>query len=147
MKEIFKAIAAQLDTVTELRWVDEDKGQMNFERPPVAFPAALITISLPNTNNLNLRKQHAVVQVGVKLCFDFGGNTSSVTPMASRDESLKYYDITEKVYAALQGWATPLFNPLERRNLSHEKRPDIFKVVNMTFSTEFHDFTAAEHRP
>lgn len=147
MKDIFKEITAKLDTIPELRWIDEDKGQMNFERPPITFPAALVEINLPNTDNLNLKKQHAMARIRVRLCFNFGGNTSVVTPQAARDESLKYYDLVDKTFATLQGWATPIFNPLERRNFGHEKRPDGYKVVFMDFLTEFQDFTAAELVP
>lgn len=137
MKDIFKAITAQLDTITSLNWVDEDKGQMNFETPPILFPAALVSITLPNTQNYSQTKQQAQAQIRVLLCFDFGGNTNSKTPSVHRDKSLAYYDLVDDVYKALQGFSTAQFNPLERRNFVQILRPDVYKTVATTFTTDF----------
>jgi len=144
MKTLFKAITAQLDTIPELKWVDEDKGQMNFERPPILFPAALVTIALPRTRNLTDKKQDTNALISVKLCFDYSGETSMVTPTVARDKSLGYYDIVEKVYKALQGFSTENFNPLVRNNVQPLPRPDGYKTTVIPFTTEFLDFSAAE---
>lgn len=141
MKNLFKAITAQLDAIPRIKWVDEEKGQMNYnpslERPPLLFPAALVTISLPNTQNYNQSKQQAQAQVRIQLCFDFTGNTNTKTPAADRDRSLAYYDVVDEVYQALQGFSTSEFNELERRNFSHLLRPDQYKTVVITFVTDF----------
>lgn len=139
MKTLFKDVTARLATVPALKWIDEDKGQMNFERPPVQYPAALITITLPRTRNLNTKRQVCEASIAVKLCFEFGGNTSGITPEAARDASLGYYDIVEACYVALQGYSTNSFNPLERVNFQQLPRPDAKKTVVMTFTTAFHD--------
>lgn len=144
MKNIYEAIVNQLRTaVPELKWIDLEKGQMNYPRPPVVFPAALIGISLPKTEDLNHTKQVCDAYVTVKICFDFTGNTSISTPEVNRLESLAYFDLAEKVYAKLQGWSTGEFNPLSRFNLAEELRPDGYKVIKISFRTSFHDFTAA----
>ncbi|WP_425628854.1 hypothetical protein [Cellulophaga lytica] len=137
MKTLFKEITAKLDAVASIKWVDEDKGQMNFERPPVLFPAALVTISLPSTRNITISKQQASAQIAVKLCFNYGGNTNSVTPDTDRDRSLQYYDVVDEVYKALQGFSSPHFNALERRAFNHILRPDEHKTVVLTFTTDF----------
>lgn len=139
MKKIFKAITAQLDTVAALKWIDEDKGQLNFERPPVLYPAALITLSIPASRNMNRTLQSATLQVAVKLAFDFGGNTNAITPEEARDASLAYYDTVELVYKALQGFSTSEFNALERINFVPLPRPDAKKVMQMTFTSSFQD--------
>ena len=137
MKTIFKAITAQLQTVTELKWIDKDKGQMNFERPPVLFPAALITITVPTSQNITRIQQAGTAKIDVKLCFDYGGNTSAVTPTVDRDRSLAYYDVVDKVYAALQGFGTAEINPLERRSFSPIARPDTYVTEVMVFTGDF----------
>ena len=142
MKNIFKAVTARLDTIPSLKWVDEDKGQMNFASPPVSFPCALVDIQLPKTENLNAKIQDCDALITIRLAFDFSGNTSSSTPAIARDKSLAYYDIVEEVYKALQGWGTAEFNPLERKSFVQEKRPDGYKVVAIPFETAYRDTSA-----
>lgn len=144
MKTIFKELTAKLGTVAALKWIDEDKGQLNFERPPVVFPCALVDIQLPKTENLNSMIQNADALVTVRIAFDFSGNTSNVTPEAARNQSLEYYDIVEEVYKALQGWSTIHFNPLARKSFYQEKRPDAYKVVAIPFQTSFRDVSAKQ---
>ena len=139
MKELFKAITARLDTVPALKWVDEDKGQMNFERPPVLFPCALVDIQLPKTQDLNRKLQDCDAVITVRLAFDFSGNTSTITPVAARELSLAYYGVVEEVWKALQGWTDGDFNPLSRKSFYQEKRADAYKVVAIPFLTSFHE--------
>lgn len=139
MKSIFKAVTAQLETVAALQWIDEDKGQMNFERPPVLFPCALVDIQLPKTTDLNSKIQNCDAIITVRLAFDFHGNTNSKTPAAAREKSLAYYDVVDEVKKALQGWSTAEFNPLSRKSFYQEKRPDAYKVVAIPFATAFRD--------
>ena len=142
MKKVFLDITEKLDNIQTLQWIDEDKGQLNFERPPVLFPCALVDIQLPKTDNLNARMQRCDMLITVRVAFDFSGNTSKGTPEAARAKSLEYYDIVEEVYKALQGYATPNFNPLERKSFYQEKRPDGYKVVAIPFTSEFRDTSA-----
>lgn len=139
MKELFKAITARLDTVAALKWVDEDKGQLNFERPPVLFPCALVEIQLPKTQDMNSKIQDCDGLITVRLAFDFAGNTSTITPLAAREASLAYYGVVEEVRKALQGWTDGSFNPLSRKSFYQEKRADAYKVVAIPFSTKFHE--------
>lgn len=140
MKTIFKEITAQLDTVLALRWADEQKGQMNFERPPVAFPAALVTLAVPQVKAITDTVSHAKLQVQVMLCFDFMGDTSNQTPQESRDKSLEYYDAVEEVKAALKGFEGSNFNALEWVSGPVPiHRADAYKTVALTFSSAFND--------
>lgn len=143
MKNIYQAILAQLEAqVPELKWIDLDKGQMNFERPPVLFPAALIDIDVVKAQNLNSRRQLCDAAINVKLCFDYGGNTDANTPTQARQDSLGYFDLKEKVYANLQGYGNAEMNGLERVREFSEPRRDHYKVINIVFTTQYRDHTA-----
>jgi len=54
MKTIYNAITARLkEKVPAIRWIDFDKGQLDsMDRPAVAFPCALLTISVSNARNI-----------------------------------------------------------------------------------------------
>ncbi len=142
MKQVFLDVTAQLDTAPELKWVDEDKGQMNFERPPVLFPCALVDIQITNAEKMGGKLLRCDALVTVRMGFDFTGNTSTKTPAAAREKSIAFYDVLESVKKLLNGWSGGSFNPLEFKNQYPEKRPDGYKVVAMTFATQFLDDTA-----
>lgn len=144
MKFLFQSIQARLKAeVPELRWIDMDKGQLDYyDKPPVSFPCALISVQLPRTVDLGAKKQKCDALVVIRLGFDFSGNTSQITPDAAMNKSLQYFDLAEKVYEALQGYQESTYNTLSRQSLREEKRPDMIKVVNIPFSTSFVDFRA-----
>lgn len=140
MKTTYQNILNRLIAeVPELKWIDLDKGQMRFDRPPIVFPAALISIQIPRSENLNDTRQLVNAQVSIKLCFDFTGYTDASTPEAQRLNSLSYFDLVDKVFSKLQGWGTAEINPLERINQYDEQRPDAYKVSVITFSTAYHE--------
>lgn len=142
MKQVFLDVTAQLDTALSLKWVDEDKGQMNFERPPVLFPCALVDIQITNAEKMGGKLLRCDALVTVRMGFDFTGNTSTKTPAEARAKSLEYYDIVEEVKKKLNGWSGGNFNALEFKNFYPEKRPDGYKVQAMVFATQFLDDTA-----
>lgn len=137
MEDIFKAVTAQLKTVPALKWIDEDKGQLNYERPPVLFPCALIDITVTGTKDLNKRTQQCEAVITVRLAWDFTGPTNSKAPEVEVQKSLKYYRDAEAVRKALQGWGGANFNELSRKGFYQEKRPDSYKVVAIPFTTSF----------
>lgn len=140
MTTIYESILARLTAqVPELKWIDLEKGQMNYERPTIVFPAALIGISLPKIENLNQKKQVCEAYVTIKLCFDFTGNTSVSTPEATRLASLAYFDLCDKIFNVLQGWGNGEMNPMSRINVAEELRPDAYKAVKIIFKTAFHE--------
>ncbi|MDO6808097.1 hypothetical protein Q4603_05740 [Zobellia galactanivorans] len=142
MKTIFKEITARLEAeVPELRWIDKEKGQMNFSTA-VLFPAALITLSTKTRNNITDTWQEKDLVVQVKLCFDFSGNTNNKTPQLHRDKSLEYYDVCEKVHKALQGWGGSTFNPLASVGHSPIPRPDGYVTEVMSYQSSYRDDVA-----
>lgn len=143
MKTIYTSLLARLEAeVPELKWIDLDKGQMFYDRPPVLFPAALIQLQMPKATNLNSTLQECDVLITIRLCFDFTGETSNITPQADRDNSLAYFDLKQKVYEKLQGWSTTEMNALKRVNEHDEPRNDAYKVSTISFTTAYHDSTA-----
>lgn len=141
MKAIFKEITALLDEIPALKWVDEDKGQLNFERPPVLFPCALVEIQINKTEDLNRKIQNCDAIILVRLAWNFNGETSTKTPELARDKSLQYYDDVEAVRQKLHGYESNHFNALSRKQFYPEKRPDAIKVVAMPFAFSFRETT------
>lgn len=142
MKEIFLALRTVLKGIEGMRWVDLEKGQMNSSRPTVAFPAALITVTVPRKENLLKKLQACDGAITVRLCFDFTGKTNSAMEEEDVLKSLAYFDTVEAVNKALQGFETEHFNTLKGINTLDEQRPDGYKVVQLNYTTSFREDTS-----
>ena len=155
MKTIYKALLERLSTtVPSLAWIDLDTGQIDrhidskelAERPPVKFPAALITIAIDNSRNVSNDGawQDCNGSVVVRLVFNNAPDrTAANVPEATREKNLKTYDLIAETYAALQGFETENFNALERTGQRKENpRADGLFVYKIVFKTEFEDITA-----
>ncbi|MGY6521998.1 MAG: hypothetical protein ACXIUD_09735 [Mongoliitalea sp.] len=141
MKFIYEAILARIaDQLPEIKYVDLDKGQFNYERPPVAWPACLISMQVTSTQENHRSNLHKQLLVTFRLGWDFSGNTSSITPEPDREESLAYFDLVDKLEAAFQGWddGSRRFNYFSQQQLREEPRMGP-KVVAIPFRTSYHD--------
>ena len=128
----------------KLRWVDMDKGQLEFyeTRPAVAFPCALIKVEITKTENLGNNVQRCFGRGTIRIAFDYVGETSAKTPEALRQQSLEYFELLKGVYLAIQGkiGGTGKF---DRQSAAEENRPDGLKVLNMPFTTVWIDKSAS----
>lgn len=74
-KEILKTVMERIrEKVPELRWVDADEGQLDFQdsRPPVAFPCCLVELSYPGAENMSAASSGMQrVQVSLELKIGF----------------------------------------------------------------------------
>ena len=71
------------EKVPELRWVDADEGQLDFQdsRPPVAFPCCLVELSYPGAENMSaahpgMQRVHVSLElkIGFNDCASFNVN-------------------------------------------------------------------------
>ncbi len=152
MKTIYNAILGQLKSLTDnktLRWVDMEKGQLkqtgDKERPPLAYPCALIGIALPKCTDVTDKIQDCTATITVKLVFDpmLSERTSAAAPDDVRNKALDPYDVIADVYKTLQGFSTENFDCLSRTSQGEETHASLF-VYKQTFTCDFEDITAEE---
>ena len=148
MKTIYEEISKQLQQqVPELKWIDLDKGQLKIigkdDKPPLIYPCALISITLPRCKDLTDYTQDCEGVITVRLAFDpiLHMRTSTGAPEDARENSLGPYDIIAGTYKALQGFGTKYFDPLSRTSQSEESHAKLF-VYKQLFGTKFEDLTA-----
>lgn len=143
MKVIYKDIVDRLKAkVPELRWIDLDFNQLeSVERPPVAFPAALISIEVTNASDVTDYTQDCEALLSIRLAFDNLGQTAASTPQPYLDNALNPYNVAGKVYSALQGWHTAHFDPISRlRQRPEQSRHNLF-IYRVDFQIRFEDTT------
>jgi hypothetical protein len=153
MKTIYSAVMARLKTkVKPLRWIDLDTGQLErapvlkpeLERQALAFPCALVGINIPRSENITDTEQDCEARVIVRLAFNQEMRTNAAAPASVAPAALKPYDIIADVYAALQGWGTPNFDPLSRVSQQKENSRNGLFIYRIEFKTEFEDQTASK---
>lgn len=148
MKTIYTAIIARLsEKVPALKWIDKEKGQLkktgDGQRPSVAYPCALIGISLTSCKDISDTIQDCKASVTVRLAFDpfLMNRTSAQADEEVREQHLEPYDLIADVYAALQGFSTDNFDSLSRTSQGEEINDSLF-IYKQSFSTQFEDVTA-----
>jgi hypothetical protein len=148
MKTAYLAIMAQLKKqCPQLKWIDIDFGQIDkqTERLPVAFPCAVIVISVSGCEDQYGKVQVCRSQVSVRIAQNPPtSRTNSEATGDIRESAMSRYDLIDEVFCALQGFGEPQFNPLSRTRQSIERRTDGLFVCRMDFNTEFQDLTAEE---
>ena len=93
MEELFNLLLIDLKShIPELKWIDFDFGQLDYEHPPVQFPCALITLNYPDIAG-NIR---ANVEINIKLGFDVRIHANSAAPVPMRTAALAYLKTVKK---------------------------------------------------
>lgn len=135
--------------VPELRWIDQDLGQLEMEgRPSVGFPCLLIDFGGWKYETIGENIQDASGFVILRLAVDAWSNTNSLTHAKWREQGLSFYDLEWKIYKALQGWKPPHSEEREygymlRTNTDREEREDNLRVRSMSFSCSYEDYEAS----
>lgn len=130
--ELFKSILERLSNqVLELRYINQDLGQLeNYGmRPAVAWPCCLIDISDFNYSEQNNEKvQLAAGAVIIRTGLIQYSDSSNLSNDEIRNRALQFYELEDKIYKALHGWAPPTMGRLLRRADGTEKRDDDIRV-------------------
>lgn len=144
------------------RQIDQELGQLeNYrqgtgERPPVAWPCALIDIGKGRFNDQLQKVQDGIVTVTIRIGFDPYSSSSNLTPAQSRNKALFYYELEQATYELLHCWSpgkvavsdeesvdiTDLFTKMTRKAFDTEDRTDLIRVRVMTFQIGVTDTTA-----
>lgn len=106
MKELFKAVTESTAAIEGIRWVDMDKGQLRAqERPALAYPAALVSVSIPTMEEYGGGVKNQIATITIRLVFDTAAKrTAETTPEAEREKSLAYIDKATEVYEAFKDY-------------------------------------------
>lgn len=143
---LFTLILERMKTkAPSIRFVAQDIGQLeNYEiRPAVSWPCCLIDIqqaqfSEANSENIQLAQGLISFRIGLVKYTD----SNNLVPGNVLENSLKYYEAENELYAALHGWKPEGFGALLRRSCVTERREDDIRVREMKFAFSFTDESA-----
>lgn len=143
--ELFVALCDHLEKeVPELRWIDEDEGQLNTQpgiRPPVDFPCCLIDIHYLGCRDITDTEQVVTVSITLKIVFRPAGETNNKVPGHLRKKALDRLSVTDKIHVAMQGWqAGGSVSPLSRRSARPSTTVGGLKVYTVVYDTTFEEY-------
>lgn len=144
MKHIFLEIQQRIkDKVPEVKWIDQDLGQLEFytERPAVLFPCVLIDFDDITFSDMGNHAQICSCIVKLRVAFNVIQHSNSVTPQPQLSKALEIFDVMKKLHQYLHGWSGTNFGELTRQRQSAEPREDNLRVYVMQFAVNYEEYT------
>ena len=145
MKVILQNIQNKLTSeVTDLKYVDEDWGQLNMYQPPVKWPCCLIDITAINYTHLGIdrtkvpqTRQTGKIAVKLTLANLKLTNSSGMAPQSQKDQAWFIWDLADKIHEKLHGFC-PGENctKMMRSNLQRSVRDDGVQEYFITYNFE-----------
>lgn len=144
MKIVLENIQKTIGTITSLKYIDEDWGQLDdySPNPPTKFPLALIDIGNLDYSQIgNDRKaipqnrQMATGTIIITIANIRISNTSFKSPKQQKDNVWEIWNIIEDVHKCLQGYRPDLnCRGMARTNLRRVKRDDGIQEYEITYT-------------
>ncbi|MDD7438591.1 MAG: hypothetical protein PUK66_07165 [Bacteroidales bacterium] len=141
MKAIYNALIERLKTITELRYIDMDSGQLEVgysdtKRPPIVYPAALVTIDVARQKDITELSQLCSARITIRIADDTPMRTAA--HQGGRSASLQIYDLIDDVRRELQGYTGgEIFSPLSCQSQELERSNGGLFIYKLTFDTTF----------
>ncbi|KGO89749.1 hypothetical protein [Flavobacterium suncheonense] len=143
-KAILESIENRLSEISELKYVDEDWGQLdNYSpNPPTKFPFGLIDLTNISYSNIGIdrtltpaNRQNATGTITVTIGNIKITNSSARAPQGQKNNAWAIWDLIELVHAKLHGWhPTNLAGALIRTGQQRVIRDDGIQEYRITYS-------------
>ncbi len=146
MKNILQNIQSQLAELTEIKYIDEDWGQLDYysQNMPVQWPCVLIDIASATYSNLGIDRDKSpqnrqmgsyVVQItiaNIKL-----SPSSAKSSSLQKEKAWEVLDLVEQVHCQLHGYSpTPNSSKLIRTSFARQMRDDGVQEYRVNYKLE-----------
>lgn len=136
--------------VADIVYIEQDLGQLGSQDPRkmMSFPGVLIDFPSTPFSNLQGKNQLALPVISMTLVLDSYSQTYNLAPLEVRELGLKYLEIEQKLFVAVQGWESDYCESLVRTSATGHNRNDVgLRVRELTFTTEFEDYSCDDETP
>jgi len=103
MKTLYLKLVELLSEIPELKYIDLNCGQLQEEKPPIAYPAVLINLNA-NCSDIDGLFQLYTGTIELTIVCKMLSESNSIAPVDVRERSLKYLELSEKIWKKLQGY-------------------------------------------
>lgn len=128
--------------VSVIKFIDQNLGQWGESNFAASVGLAGMLIDFPDTDYSQIQGNDQLGSVNIKISLFFTTHSQSynLAPEGTRAKALDYYDIEQKVVAALQGWHCDYFTPLNRtKAISRNQNELNLRIRELTFTSEFEE--------
>lgn len=146
MKALLEKIQQKISEIAELKYIDENWGQLDYYSPnmPVQFPCALIDVQQVQFTNLGrdmskkpIQRQIGTVQIKITVANMRLSNSSMQAPRRQKEEVWAIWGIIEKIHRQLHGVSLlPNVSALIRSSQSRTLRDDGVQEYEVYYSCE-----------
>lgn len=143
MEDLYLKLLELLKQVPQLRYIDLDTGQLMAEKPPIVYPAALIEIDLPQSEDIGGNIQRCNVNFSIRIVTKAFHETNANAPTSVIKSSLEWLRLQNEIYKKLQGYGDANFYPFSRRSGKNEFMRTGLKTFALRFETSYHDHSAS----
>ena len=145
MKQLIADLKTRLSTITGIRYIDEDWGQLDYYSPnqPVKWPCVIIDVNQTNWTNQGEHVQIGLANVSIRVADMRLSNSNPKAPSSQQTAAASIFDMLTLIHVALHGWTADSANgPLTRTLTRKVNRDDGIREFEMVFSVQLIDDSA-----
>ena len=146
MKALLEKIQQKVSEITELKYIDENWGQLDYYSPnmPVQYPCTLIDVQQVQYSNIGkdltktpLQRQIAQVQIKITIANMRLTNTSLQAPRRQKEDAWAIWTLIEKIHQTIHGFSPlPNVSPLIRTSQNRTLRDDGLQEYEVYYSCQ-----------
>lgn len=146
---VITTLKDRLSTLSSLKYIDENTGQLDYygSNPPVNWPCALISIASAKFSDLSIDRTQQPVnrQMGELLIEIQIANlkltgSSAAAPVFQKEKALIVLQILEEVHKALHGWSPGgNIGKFIRQGIQQQQRDDGIQLYSVFYSLSVSD--------
>lgn len=142
MITLYNTIISQLQQVSAIKWMDLNTNQLQEEKPPIAYPCALIDISNPQRKSIGDVSQECIYDFSIDIIVKAFGETNGATAEPTRSNALAYFELSKSVLQKLQGYKDQEFTNFDCVSQVPQATRQGLKVVRLQFRTSRYEHTS-----
>lgn len=138
METLYQKLIDLLGEIPEIKYIDLNAGQLQMEKPPLAYPAVLIRIS-ETRDDINHLFQQVTARVELTVVNKYLSETNSLAPEAVREKGLKYMRLNAAIAEKLQGYKDAKFEPFSNVGKSDQLIRAGLKTIVQSWETSWQE--------
>lgn len=139
MKTLYLKLIELLSEIPEIKYIDLNYGQLQEEKPPLVYPAVLISMDESVIDDVQDAFQIIAGNFDLTICMKMLGETHSHAPEETRTKALEYLEITEKIYKKLQGYQDSHFDSFSRKTAKDQNIRKGLKTTVQRYETSWRE--------
>ena len=138
MDKLYEKIIELLETVSEIKYIDLDYGQLQEEKPPLVYPAVLVRIS-ESREDIDHMYQLVTGNITLTVIDKLMGESNNLTPQDQRKRGIAYMQLNDKIHKALQGYKDKDYEPFTNKGKADQLLRKGAKTVVQQWETVWRD--------